>query len=127
MKLNHIDLPVVDTAAVRLLFETHFEMRCIFNREDGLTVLLDEDGFALTLSPLPQGQALKYPKGFHIGFNVDNEHEVFEVHERIVSAGVPIVRPLGDLAGALTFHCNAPGPILIEVAWRAPESKATHR
>ena len=118
MNLNHIDLLVVDIAAVRLFFETHFEMRSIFTREDGLTVLLDEDGFALTLSPLPQGEALKYPPGFHIGFNVDNEHELIEVHERIVSAGVPIVRALGDLAGALTFHCQAPGPILIEVAWR---------
>jgi catechol 2,3-dioxygenase-like lactoylglutathione lyase family enzyme len=120
MNLNHIDLPVADIAAVRLFFETHFEMRCIFTREDGLTVLLDEDGFALTLSRLPQGEAMKYPTGFHIGFNVDNENELFEVHERIVSAGAPIVRALGDLAGALTFHCQAPGPILIEVAWRVP-------
>ena len=120
MKLNHIDLPVADIAAARRFFETHFELRCIFTREDGLTVLLDEDGLALTLSPLPQGEALKYPTGFHIGFNLDNEDELFEVHRRIVSAGVPIVRPLGDLAGALTFHCQAPGPILVEVAWRAP-------
>lgn len=65
-----------------------------------------EDGLALTLSPLPQGEAMKYPTGFHIGFNLDNEHELIEVHERIVSAGVPIVRALGDLAGALTFHCT---------------------
>jgi catechol 2,3-dioxygenase-like lactoylglutathione lyase family enzyme len=120
MNLHHIDLPVADIAAVRLFFETHFEMRRIFTREDGLTVLLDEDGFALTLSPLPQGEALRYPSGFHIGFSVDNEQELFEVHERIVSAGVPIVRALGDLAGAQTFQCQAPGPILIEVAWRVP-------
>lgn len=120
MRLNHIDLPVSDMAAVRLFFESHFEMRCIFRREDGLAVLLDEDGVALTLSPLPHGESLKYPTGFHIGFNLDNEDELLEVHERIVSAGVPIIRPLGDLAGALTFHCQAPGPILVEVAWRVP-------
>jgi catechol 2,3-dioxygenase-like lactoylglutathione lyase family enzyme len=86
MKLNHIDLPVAEIAAVRLFFETHFELRCIFTREDGLTVLLDEDGLALTLSPLPQGEALKYPTGFHLGFNLDNEDELFEVHGRIVAA-----------------------------------------
>lgn len=118
MKLNHIDLPVIDPASVRAFFESHFEMRCIYAREDGLTVLLDEDGAALTLSPLPPGEPLKYPAGFHIGFNLDNEHELFELHGRIAAAGVPIVRPLGDLAGAMTFHCEAPGPILIEVAWR---------
>ena len=53
VKLNHIDLPVTDTASVRVFFERHFDMRCIFSRDDGLTVLLDEDGAALTLSPLP--------------------------------------------------------------------------
>jgi len=119
MKLNHVDLPAMDIAALRLFFETHFEMRCIFNREDGLTVLLDEDGFALTLSPFGQGKALEYPAGFHVGFNVDSQDELFEVHGRITAAGVPIVRPLGDLGGALTFHCHAPGSILVEIAWRS--------
>ena len=118
MKLNHIDLPVIDPASVRIFFEKHFHMKCVYSREDGLTVLLDEDGSALTLSPLPSGEPLKYPTGFHIGFNLDNEDELFQLHGRIVAAGVPVVRPLGDLAGAMTFHCEAPGPILIEVAWR---------
>ena len=120
MKLNHIDLPVADISAARQFFEAHFDMRCIFAREDGLTVLLDEDGLALTLSALPPSEAMKYPTGFHIGFNLDHEHELYEVHERLVSAHIPIVRPLGDLGGAMTFHCEAPGPLLIEVAWRAP-------
>ncbi len=119
MKLNHIDLPVVDITGARHFFETHFGMRCVFAREDGLTVLLDEGGLALTLSPLPQGEELKYPTGFHVGFNLSSEGEVLEVHQRVLAAGIPIVRPLGDLAGALTFHCLAPGPILIEVAWRS--------
>jgi catechol 2,3-dioxygenase-like lactoylglutathione lyase family enzyme len=118
VKLNHIDLPVMDPSSARIFFERYFDMRCVFSREDGLTVLLDEDGSALTLSLLPPGELLKYPTGFHIGFNLDNEGELFELHGRIVAAGVPIVRPLGDLAGAMTFHCQAPGPILVEVAWR---------
>jgi lactoylglutathione lyase len=119
MKLNHIDLPVTDIAAVRLFLETRFELRCIFTREDGLTVLLDENRLGLTLSPLPQGEGLKYPTGFHVGSNLDGEDELLELHGGIRSAGVPIVRPL-SVAGALTFHCQAPGPILVEVAWRPP-------
>jgi catechol 2,3-dioxygenase-like lactoylglutathione lyase family enzyme len=118
MKLNHIDLPVTEPLRVRAFFEQLFDMKCTFTREDGLTVLLDEDGNALTLSPLPPGETLRYPTGFHVGFNLDHEHEVHEVLERVKAAGVPIVRPLGNLAGALTFHCQAPGPILVEVAWR---------
>lgn len=118
MKLNHIDLPVADPSRARAFFEQLFDMKCIFTRADGLTVLLDEDRNALTLSPLPPGERLQYPTGFHIGFNLDHAHEVHEVLERAKALGVAIVRPLGDLAGALTFHCEAPGPILVEVAWR---------
>jgi hypothetical protein len=63
MKLNHIDLPVTEPSRVRRFFEQVFEMKCIFEREYGLTVLLDEDGSALTLSPLPHDEASKYPNG----------------------------------------------------------------
>jgi catechol 2,3-dioxygenase-like lactoylglutathione lyase family enzyme len=118
MNLNHLDIPVSDVAQTRTFFERYFGFKEVFSREDGLTVLLDEDGFALTLSPLPEGQLMKFPVGFHIGFNVDCEDDLFEAHRKLVTAGVPIVRPVGDLAGAMTFHCHAPGPLLVEVAYR---------
>jgi catechol 2,3-dioxygenase-like lactoylglutathione lyase family enzyme len=118
VNLNHIDLPTIDISATRSFFEHHFGFRCIFARGDGLTVLLDEDNFALTLSPLPDGEKLYYPSGFHIGFNVDSEHELYEAHGRLAAAGVPIVRQPSDLGGALAFHCRAPGPILVEISYR---------
>jgi catechol 2,3-dioxygenase-like lactoylglutathione lyase family enzyme len=118
VNLNHIDIPTTDVSAGRSFFERHFGFRCIFTRGDGLTVLLDEDNFALTLSPLADGENLHYPTGFHIGFNVDNEHELYETHGRLAAAGVPIVRHPADLGGALTLHCYAPGPILVEVVYR---------
>jgi catechol 2,3-dioxygenase-like lactoylglutathione lyase family enzyme len=121
MNLNHIDLPTTDVAACRAFFEAHFGLRCIFSREDGLTVLLDEDNFALTLSPLLEGERLQFPTGFHVGFNVDSEHEFYETHGRMAAAQVPMVLQPTMLGGALTFHCHAPGPILVEVAWRRPE------
>lgn len=119
MNLNHLDLPVCDVGASRSFFERYFGFKCIFVRGDGLIVLLDEDGFALTLSQLPSEETLKYPTGFHIGFNVDSEDDLFEVHKLIVTAGVPIVRAIGKFEGATTFHCLAPGPILVEVAYRS--------
>ncbi|MDR3493326.1 MAG: VOC family protein [Ancalomicrobiaceae bacterium] len=118
MNLNHIDIPTTDTAGARSFFERHFGLRTIFAREDGLTVLLDEDNFALTLSPLPDGEALRYPTGFHIGFNLDSEHEFYERHGSLAAARVPIVLQPTVLGGALTFQCHAPGPILVEVAYR---------
>lgn len=118
MNLNHLDLPVPDVAQTKAFLERFFDFKETYTREDGLTVLRDEDGFALTLSPLREDQAVHYPDGFHIGFNVDSEDDLFETHRKMVSAGVAIVRPMGDLNGATTFHCHAPGPVLIEVAYR---------
>ena len=118
MKLNHIDLPVADIAAAAAFFRDLMDFKCIFERADGLTVLLDEDQAALTLSPLPPGETLHYPTGFHIGSNVDHEHELYEVHARLVAAGVPIIRPLSVVGGAMSFQCTAPGPLAIEFAWR---------
>lgn len=119
MNLNHIDIPTTDILAARSFFEQHFGFRCIFARGDGLTVLSDEVNFALTLSALPEGEELHYPTGFHLGFNVDSEQELYETHGRLAAAAVPIVRQPADLGGALTFHCHAPGPILVEIAYRS--------
>ena len=118
MNLNHVDVPTTETSAARTFFERHFGLRCIFAREDGLTVLLDESDFALTLSPLAEGEPLRFPTGFHIGFNVESEDELYETHRLLVTAQVPIVLQPTMLGGALTFHCHAPGPILVEVAYR---------
>ena len=90
MNLNHLDLPVPNTGEVEAFFVDHFGFRRIFRREDGLVVLLDEDGFALTLSPTLNTHVAQYPDGFHVGFNVDCEDDLFEVHRRMVVARVPI-------------------------------------
>jgi len=118
MQLNHLDLPVPRTAETKTFFVEHLDFKCVFERDDGLIVLIDETGFALTLSPLPGGESLRYPTGFHVGFNVREEFRLLQVHNRLVAAGVEVVRPLGQLGGALTFQCHAPAPVLIEFSWR---------
>jgi catechol 2,3-dioxygenase-like lactoylglutathione lyase family enzyme len=118
MKLNHVDVQTTETSAARVFFERHFGFRCIFAREDGLTVLLDEAGFALTLSPLHAGAPQQFPSGFHIGFNVESKDEFYETHHLLAAAQVPIVLEPTMLGGALTFHCHAPGSILVEIAYR---------
>lgn len=118
MRLNHLDLPVADTVGVRRFFESHFGFHCVFERADGLTVLLDEAGFALTLSALVEGEAQRFPTGFHVGFNLPDESTFRRVCENLARAGVEIVRPIGELGGALTCQCYAPGRLLVELAWR---------
>ena len=63
MQLNHLDLPVPDTSVTKSFFVDHLGFKCVFDRDDGLTVLVDEAGFALTLSPLPSDESLIYPTG----------------------------------------------------------------
>jgi catechol-2,3-dioxygenase len=118
MNLNHLDLPVADITGVRIFFEKYFGFRCVFERDDGLAVLLDSANFALTLSTLQPGQDQIYPGGFHIGFNLQSEAALNAAYMMLVSNSVEIVMPPGDLGGAQTFHCLAPGDLLVEVAWR---------
>lgn len=119
MRLNHVDLPVPDTTAARRFFETHFGFRCL-HAGDALCVLLGDGGFALTLSALPPDEALHYPSGFHVGFNLDDEADLRVAYARLQAAGAPIVRPLGLLGNALTFQCEAPGPVVVELGYRPP-------
>jgi lactoylglutathione lyase len=118
LQLNHLDLPVPQTSETKAFFVEHLGFGCVFDRDDGLTVLIDEAGFALTLSPLPSGESLMFPTGFHVGFNFQEESQLLQADDRLVGAGTEMVRPLGQLGGALTFQCNAPGPILVEFGWR---------
>jgi catechol 2,3-dioxygenase-like lactoylglutathione lyase family enzyme len=118
MRLNHLDVPVPDTDLVARFFERHFGMRRIFERADGLIVLLDEADFALTLSPQRRAEAL--PHGFHVGFNVAHEDIVTGIYEQLGGLNVPIQRALGTISGALSFQCLAPGGLVVEMAWRQP-------
>ena len=118
MQLNHLDLPVPHTSETKSFFVDHLGFRCVFDRDDGLTVLVDEAGFALTLSPLPNDESLIYPTGFHVGFNFQEESQLLQALDRFVAARFEVIRPLSLLGGALTFQCFAPGPVLVEFSWR---------
>lgn len=119
MQLNHLDIPVPQPAVTKAFFVEHFGFQSIFERADGLIVLLDETGFALTLSPLPIEETLKYPTGFHIGFNLQEKSQLLRLYESFFSLPfAEIIRPIGEVGGALSFQCNAPGPILVEFNWR---------
>jgi catechol 2,3-dioxygenase-like lactoylglutathione lyase family enzyme len=118
MKLNHLDLPVPDITATQHFFETHFGFNC-FYQGNGLVVLKDEVGFALTLSSRPVGREFDFPPGFHIGFIVEEEDTLRSIYAKLVASGVNIVYPLGQLGGALTFQFHAPDSVLVEVSWRS--------
>lgn len=117
MRLNHLDLPVPDIAATRDFFETWLG----FTHErtlgqNGLSILRDGAGLVLVLSRLKEPQAWPFP--FHIGFHLETEDAVTNLHRRMSQASVAV----GEASvqrGAFSFYFTAPGDILVEVAHRA--------
>ena len=119
MRLNHIDLPVPDVAATRAFFETWLG----FTHErtlgqDGLAILRDQAGLVLVLSRLRRHGPQAWPVPFHIGFHLDSEAQVSDLHRRMTEGGLNV----GEASvqrGAFGFYFTAPGEILVEVAHRA--------
>jgi catechol 2,3-dioxygenase-like lactoylglutathione lyase family enzyme len=119
MKFNHLDLPVRNVPAVAAFFTRYFAMTALVARDD-FTLLVDGEGFSLVLNGLGAEHAAAFPRGFHVGFNVAQAEEVEDLHARLLADQVPMSRPLGWLAGALTFQCQASDELAVEVGWRPP-------
>jgi len=118
MNLNHIDLQVSNVSAAREFFETHFGLRCTFQRREQLAIMEDDAGLAVGLSNLFASAPPVYPPDFHIGFILTSESEVRAVHARLQAAGVTIKTDLNRGGPNLYFMCVGPDGIMIEV--RAP-------
>ena len=66
MKLNHIDLQVSNVSAAREFFETHFGLRCTFQRREQLAIMEDDDGLAFGVSNRFGAAPPIYPPDFHV-------------------------------------------------------------
>lgn len=115
MRLNHLNLTVVDVAKSRDFFETYFGLRCVVNRgRDALTVMVDDTGFVLTLNNFDREAEVAYPGAFHIGFMQDTQEKVNEIYERLKADGFE-PQPPREFHGAWTFYFTAPGGFMVEV------------
>jgi catechol 2,3-dioxygenase-like lactoylglutathione lyase family enzyme len=120
MRLNHLDLPTPDLAATRAFFEAHLGFTHLETRgQDGLSILRDASGLVLVLSRLRRDGAQAFPEGFHIGFHLESEAEVHDLHAQLAAADVTLDGPPRVQRGALSFYFQAPGDILVEIAYRA--------
>jgi lactoylglutathione lyase len=68
MKFNHVNLVVDDVPVARQFLERAFDLRPVGEGRKNFQILLDEDGFVLTLMGVGRDNAVSYPKTFHIGF-----------------------------------------------------------
>jgi catechol 2,3-dioxygenase-like lactoylglutathione lyase family enzyme len=112
MKLNHLHLMVPDVPAAAGFFEKYFELRKAGGNA-GLTVLLDDDGFVLTLMKAGSRSRKEYPQNFHVGFFVENDERVNAIHQRMRADGLTVGEPVRE--HSYSFYVTAPGGFLVEV------------
>jgi lactoylglutathione lyase len=112
MKVNHLHLMVPDVPATSDFFEKYFELRKISGNA-GLTVMLDDAGFVLTLMKVSSKSTKTYPANFHVGFFLDSEAKVDAIHSRMVADGIEVAAPKRE--HAYSFYVSAPGAFLVEI------------
>jgi len=112
MKLNHIHLMVTDVRAASTFLEKYFGLRNTWGN-DGLTVLMDDDGMVLTLMKIGRTGSHAYPDNFHVGFFVESETKVNSINHRLKEDGYEVLSP--ERHHAYSFYIGAPGGFTIEV------------
>jgi catechol 2,3-dioxygenase-like lactoylglutathione lyase family enzyme len=95
MKMNHLHLMVPDVRASAGFFLKYFDLRETSGNA-GLAVLIDDDGFVLTLMKAGSKVTKGYPENFHVGFFVADVAPPERTH-------------------AYSFYVGAPGGFLVEV------------
>ena len=113
MKVNHLNLTVVDALETRAFLERHFGLKSNGPGNRGFQVLFDDDGFVLTLIK-GRAEDVRYPSTFHVGFIQPDEARVNEINARLRDEGFEVPPPSRQ-HGAWTFYFQAPGGFTIEV------------
>jgi lactoylglutathione lyase len=112
MRLNHLHLMVTDVPSASAFLEKYFGLHNN-GGNDGLTVLMDDDGLVLTLMKIGARGSNKYPDNFHIGFFVESEDKVDIINRRLREDGYDVLPP--ERHHAYSFYIGAPGGFTIEV------------
>jgi catechol 2,3-dioxygenase-like lactoylglutathione lyase family enzyme len=116
MKLNHLNLTVTDVQEATTFLVKYFGMRDMGGNK-GMGFLTDDDdewGFVLTLTKAGEETQGRYPGTFHIGFFVESEVTVNEIHRRLKEDGYDVPTPTRN-NHAYGFYVNAPGGFTVEL------------
>ena len=113
MKLNHVNLTVLDALETRLFLEKYFGLRGQEGGNRGFQVVYDDNDLVLTLIK-GRAEDVKYPPTFHLGFIQPSEQRVDQINERLKADGFDVPPPSRQ-HGSWTFYFMAPGGFVIEV------------
>lgn len=113
MRLNHLDLQVLDVPATVEFFERMFGMRLLSSRRSPAIAIMDDGhGFVLVLQ---RRAAVVYPDDFHLGFLVDDVAAVHALHARARADGIVATDVEADNRSTRTY-LRAPEGYAIEVS-----------
>lgn len=112
MKLNHLNLTVTDVPAAAAFLETYVGLTNEGGNA-GMALVRDDDGFVLTLMKRGRDDTAPYPGSFHVGFFVEHEATVDEVHRRLLADGFEVPSPARG--HAYGFYVQAPGGFTVEL------------
>ena len=112
VKLNHLNLTVTDVRAAAGFLETYFGLTNEGGNA-GMAFVRDDDGFVLSLTKRGRSETAPYPCSFHVGFFVEHEATVDEVHRRLRADGHDVADP--ERRHAYGFYVEAPGGFTVEL------------
>jgi len=114
IKLNHLNLVVIDVAVATHLFETYFNFKCTGTKGDNIIAILKgADNFTLVLMRAKESKT--YPDGFHIGFFVDTADQVNEIYLKLKNGGIAIGQEPKKIRDSFGFYFNFDN-LMIEVS-----------
>jgi catechol 2,3-dioxygenase-like lactoylglutathione lyase family enzyme len=118
MKLNHLNLCVLDLGEARRFFEELFDFEFVDQKGDAILVMNDRDGFTLVISDPTKfgGDSATYPEGFHVGFLLDTSEHVDATYSRLIEAGIEVTKPPRSVRASYGFYFTALGEVMFEVS-----------
>ncbi len=124
MKLNHLSFPSNDPASTSAFFERYLGFTIAMGGEHWI---LKRPGFDVVIENVA-GQALPWPRTFHVGFELPSRADVESLHARMASDGVLMETGVISHERGSRFFCRAPGGVMFELNTRAdatPKYRAT--
>ncbi|HET6306499.1 MAG TPA: VOC family protein [Rhodopila sp.] len=145
MKLNHMSFPTTDVAATAGFFEKYlgftiaqkFESKFYVLKRPGFDVVIekaaDDAPTAIALASNKSrsatsmadciGHDAKWPKAFHVGFELPTVEDVRALRDRLKADGFETETDIFNPERGSRFFCRAPGGVLLEMNTRADASE----
>jgi catechol 2,3-dioxygenase-like lactoylglutathione lyase family enzyme len=118
MKIHHIDLQVRDVRADSAFFQQHFGLTLHSQASSpAMAILSDSHGFILVLQRRSDDRA--YPEGFHVGFYLEDEQAVRDLHARARALGAEVSDVIVNHRGT-SIYFRAPDGYKVEATWQRP-------